>query len=247
VSFLEEGVVMMIVFILGLPGSGKSTAAHTLKEYVPEHYEGWSVVHISDYNILKRMCYEEHDERLRQIGNGAFDVVECSAFNSALKRLKDEIREAIKETFNSNQLIAVEFSRNDYIFALEEFFVEFISDANFIFIKAPISECKFRIENRVEKRNRTEDDHYVSEFIFEEYYKEDQQDYSESVGRRLMKKYSIPESRIQIIEDCWLTEDEFKEIKVPEAIRLILLEHNILPTPEHTPSTKYEPVLTLTQ
>src|SRR5947209_6447419 len=172
----------MIVFILGLPGSGKSTVAHTVEEYVPEHYEGWSVVHISDYNILQRMCYEEHDDRLRPIGNNAFNVVDHEAFNSALKRLKDEIREAIKEVSNSNQLIAVEFSRNDYHFALEEFFVELLSEANFIFIKAPISECKFRIENRVKKRNRTQDDHYVSEFIFEKYYKEDRQDYRESVG-----------------------------------------------------------------
>jgi adenylate kinase family enzyme len=239
--------MIVLVFILGLPGSGKSTVAHTIEEYVPEHYERWSVLHISDYNILKRMCYEEHDKRLRQIGNDAFDVVEHSAFNSALKRLKDEIREAMKEASNSNQLIAVEFSRNDYIFALEEFFVEFLSDANFIFIKAPISECKFRIENRVKKRNRTEDDHYVSEFIFEKYYKEDQQDYREFVGRLLTEKYGITDSRIQIIEDCGLTEDEFKEIKVAEAIKLILLEHGILPSPEHSPSAKSEPVPALTQ
>ncbi len=245
-SFLEEGVVIMIVFILGLPGSGKSTAAHTIEEYVPKCYQGWSVVHISDYNILKRMCYEEHDKRLRQIGNGAFDVVNSTAFNSALKRLKDGIREAMKEASNSNQLIAVEFSRNDYIFALEEFFVEFLSDANFIFIKAPISECQFRIENRVKKRNRTEDDNYVSEFIFEKYYKEDQQNYRESVGRLLTEKYGIPDSRIQIIEDCGLTEDDFKEIKVSEAIKLILLEHHVLPSPEHIPSAKSEPVPALT-
>lgn len=235
------------MFILGLPGSGKSTAAHTIEEYVLKHYQGWSVVHISDYNILKRMCYEEHDKRLHPIGNEAFDVVESSAFNSALKRLKDGIRESMKDASNSNQLIAVEFSRNDYIFALEEFFVEFLSDANFIFIKAPISECKFRIENRVKKRNRTEDDHYVSEFIFEQYYKEDQQDYRESIGKLLTEKYGISNSCIQIIEDCGLTEDDFKEIKVSEAIKLILLEHRILPSPEHIPSAKSEPVAALTQ
>jgi len=226
----------MIVFILGLPGSGKSTVAHTIEEYVPEHYEGWSVVHISDYNILQRMCYEEHDDRLRPIGNDAFNVVDHEAFNSALKRLKDEIREAIKKVSNSNQLIAVEFSRNDYHFALEEFFVELLSEANFIFIKAPISECKFRIENRVKKRNRTKDDHYVSEFIFEKYYKEDRQDYHESVGRLLTKKYGIPDSCIQIIEDGGLTEDEFKETRVVEAINAILLEHGILPSSEPTSS-----------
>lgn len=224
----------MIVFILGLPGSGKSTVAHTIEEYVPEHYEGWSVVHISDYNILQRMCYEEHDDRLLPIGNDAFNVIDHDAFNSALKRLKDEIQEAIKEASSSNQLIAVEFSRNDYHFALEEFFIELLSEANFIFVKAPISECKFRIENRVKKRSRTKDDHYVSEFIFEKYYKEDRQNYRESVGRLLTENYGIPDSRVQIIEDGELTEDEFKGIKVVEAINAILRVHAILPSSEPT-------------
>ena len=233
----------MLVFILGLPGSGKSTAAHMIEEYVPKYYQGWSVLHINDYNILKSMCYEEHDERLRQISNGAFDVVNPTAFNSALKRLKYVIQEVMEVASGSNQLIAVEFSRNNYIFALEEFFIEFLSDANFIFIKAPFSECKTRIERRVKKRNRTEDDNYVSEFIFEKYYKEDQQDYHESVRRMLTEKYGIPDSRVQIIEDCGLTEDDFKEIKVSEAIKLIVFEYGVLPSPEYIiPSVKAEPV-----
>ncbi len=236
----------MILFILGLPGSGKSTAAHKIEKYLPEHYEGWSVVHINDYNILKKMCYEKHDKRLRPIGNGAFDVLDHNAFNSALKRLKDEIREAMKGATNSNQLIAVEFSRNDYSFALEEFFIEFLSEANFIFIKAPILECRLRIENRVKKPNRTEDDHYVSEFIFEEYYREDRQDYRETVGRLLTENYGIPGSRIQIIENCELTEDEFKEIRVVEAIKAIFSAWGILPSPEHTLSAESELVQALT-
>ena len=44
-----------------------------------------------------------------------------------------------------------------------------------------------------------------------------------------------------------MTEDDFKEIKVSEAIKLILLEHRILPSPEHIPSAKSEPVAALTQ
>jgi len=63
------------------------------------------------------------------------------------------------------------------------------------------------------------------------------------VGRKLTEKYGIPDSRIQIIEDCELTEADFKEIKVSEAIKLIFFEHGVLPSPEYIiPSVKAEPV-----
>jgi hypothetical protein len=228
------------LFILGLPGCGKSTAAHMIEKYVPKYYKGRSVAHKSDYGILKKMCYEEHDDRLRPIGDGAFDVVEPSAFNSALKRLKNEVQEAEQESPDSNQLILIEFSRNDYSFALEEFFPELLSEASFLFIKALVSECRLRIDYRVKKENRTEDDHEVSEFIFIEYYNEDQQDYRESVGRMLIQTYNVPPPCIQIIEDSELTEDDFKKT-VAEAIDTILLAHEILPSSEDALSTESEP------
>ncbi len=45
----------MILFVLGLPASGKSTAARHIVEHMQQHYKGWSTVRINDYNILYEM------------------------------------------------------------------------------------------------------------------------------------------------------------------------------------------------
>jgi len=45
------------VFILGRPGSGKSTAARRIAKLV--QHKGWSPVRISDYDILYNMFQRE--------------------------------------------------------------------------------------------------------------------------------------------------------------------------------------------
>jgi hypothetical protein len=208
----------MIVFILGLPGSGKSSAARYIKTYVPEHFSGWSTERKSDYTILKRMCYEEKDVRLHPTENDGFDVLEHSAFNSALKRLNSEVLEEYEGSGSANKLTTIEFSRNDYTFALEEFFLDFLvkfhKSTYILFIETDIPVCKERIQKRISKPlgDRSVDDHPVSEFIFETYYKRDKQHYCDSVVKRLRERFRIPDSHTQVIQNGELAEKDFQEI-----------------------------------
>jgi thymidylate kinase len=229
---LEEGVGIMIVFILGLPGSGKTSAARYIKTYVPKHSNGWSTERKNDYTILKRMCDVEKDARLRPTEYDGFDILDLRAFNSALKRLNSEVLEEYEGSGSTNTLTTIEFSRNDYSIALEEFFLEFLTKFHkstyFLFIETDISVCKERIQKRISKplHYRSVDDHPVSEFIFETYYKRDDQHYCNSVVKRLQERFYIPDSHIQVIHNSVLAEKDFQE-KVGMFVEGILSEEII--------------------
>jgi hypothetical protein len=219
----------MIVFILGLPGSGKSSAARYIQMYVPKHFSGWSTERKSDYTILKGMCYVEKDVRLHPTENDGFDVLNYSAFNSALKRLNSEVLEKYEGSRSGNKWTTIEFSRNDYTFALEEFFLEFLvkfrRSTYILFIEIDISVCLERIQKRISKplHDRSIDDHPVSEFIFETYYKRDEQHYCDSVVKRLRERFLIPDLNTQVIQNSELAEKDFQE-KVDVFVEGILSE-----------------------
>jgi len=205
------------LFILGLPGSGKSSAARYIRTYIAKHSNNWSTERKNDYTILHRMCYVEKDARMHPTEYDGFDVLEHSAFNSALKRLNSEVLEEHEGSGNENQLTTIEFSRNDYNIALEEFFLEFLTRFHksiyFLFIETDISVCKERIQERVSKPlcNRSADDHPVSDFIFETYYRRDEQHYCDSVVKRLQQRFYVPDSHIQVILNSELTDKDFQE------------------------------------
>lgn len=156
---------MASLFILGLPGSGKSTAAR----YIVDHYKAWSTVRINDYDILYEMSrVDKEGKRFSTTtydGYDGFDVLDHSAFDDALWKLKAIVAKQ-KRLFAKHKLIIIEFARDDYSKALKRFFPEFLEDtkdAYFLFIDTDILTCKQRIQDRVSKSPEKlikEDDRY---------------------------------------------------------------------------------------
>jgi hypothetical protein len=217
------------VFILGLPGSGKSSAARYIELCVSKHSNGWSTERKNDYAILKHMCYIEKDERLYPTEDGGFNILYDSAFDEALLRLERKILKVQEESGSKDQLITIEFSRNDYSIALEKFFFEifenFHESTYFLFIETAIDVCKERIQKRISKpvSCRSIDDHPVSEYIFERYYKRDEQRYCDTVVKRLQERFSIPDSHFQIVQNSELAEKDFQK-QVGMLVEAILSE-----------------------
>jgi len=208
---------MVVLFILGLPGSGKSTAARHIVEHVKQHYKGWSTVRINDYNILYEMSRADKEGKRFSTttydGYDGFDVLDHSAFDDALWRLRKRAIEE-KEPFAKRKLIIVEFARDNYGKALRKFFPEFLKDSYFLFIDAEVSICTRRIQERVSKPSEEliqEDDRYVSPFIFETYYQRDNRQYFDSVATQLKEKFGASESHVEVIEDSNLLQGEFEK------------------------------------
>lgn len=205
----------IVLFILGLPGSGKSTAARHIVDYVQLYYQdkGWSTKRLNDYEILHRMAWDDlAGKRFSLTKLDGFDVLDPGVLGVALRGLKKRVVEEMRSG-DKRKLVIVEFARIDYSRALKRFFSEFLKDAFFLFIDADIPVCLQRIEDRVAKPldERSKDDHYVSPFIFETYYERDKRRYPVSVAAHLQKGFGVAESHVKVIEDSCLTLDKFHE------------------------------------
>lgn len=161
------------LFILGRPGSGKSTAYRHIKEFIKDRYIGWTTSRFSDYDILYAMF------KLEKLGlNGnkqkqfsareydGFDVKEFKVLDISLKQLEKRVRENVSD---KEELIIIEFARQDYCKALSLFSSSFLRDAYFLFVEADTKTCIQRVKKRVTVPP-TPDNHFVSENILTEYY-----------------------------------------------------------------------------
>ncbi len=189
----------MKLFLLGLPGSGKSTAAGWAQVIVRDHKDkGWSIFRINDYDILYDMFQKDSNhEKFRSIEHGGFDILDLTVFDLALKELEKQVRNHIIQTPNAKQLILIEFARDNYKEALKQFSSDFLQDAYFLFLDADIQTCKQRIDQRV-ANPLTPDDHFVSEYIFEVYYDKDNRQY---VSSSLITDFGINAERVQVIDN----------------------------------------------
>lgn len=188
------------LFVLGLPGSGKSTVARYL-EQVAINYK-WELIRFNDYDILYEMFQADPEGRqFSATQHGGFDVHDHIAFDDALIELERRVLNTEKAgTEEKNEVIIIEFARNDYFRALELFSPEFLENASFLFIDADIPACKQRIRKRVD-HPVYKDDHYVSEYIFEAYYQLDSRQYLESVTSRLKTFCVINDESIWVIDN----------------------------------------------
>ncbi len=194
------------LFVFGLPGSGKSAAARHIKSFArqkkfrPRRFKDYTIL----YNIFKYDQKASNEgKRLRStkdLGYAGFDVLDLSVFDEALQKLHHGILRRKKLAESSKELLIIEFSRVDYCDALS-FFTSFqLHDAHFIFINSDIPTCKARIKARVD-HPQTLDDRYVSDYIFEAYYKKDHQQYITDVAPELNKRFDVPIEHIQVIHN----------------------------------------------
>src|SRR2546425_5508209 len=100
------------LFVLGLPGSGKSTVARYITVYARDQH--WLTAHFTDYIILQEMFREDTEgKQFKPADYGGFDVLNLSVFDIALKSLEQQVNEHISAA-KSEELLLIEFARNDY-------------------------------------------------------------------------------------------------------------------------------------
>jgi AAA domain-containing protein len=194
------------LFVFGLPGSGKSTAARHIKSFVRQ--KKFHPIRIRDYTILYKMFQddqkassEEKSFRSTQdLGYDGFDVLDFDVLDDALQKLHHNILQRKKLAEDSTELLIIEFSRDDYCEALSFFTSLRLHDANFLFINSSIPTCKARIKARAD-HPRTLDDCYVSDYIFEAYYKKDHQQYITEVALQLEQQFGVPIEHVQVIHN----------------------------------------------
>ncbi len=196
-----------VLFIVGPPGSGKSEAYRN----ICTHVEELRIERINDYAILMRMCDEDSEHkhfRPTQEYRG-FIVIHYPAFNDALREANQKILNYAKKHMRSSRhidhLLVVEFSRNDYYLAFQQFDKDILLGALFLLITTDREECHERLEKRIEEP-LTEDNHYVPPEILHDYY-----DIAlPYTSQDLREDFKVPREQIEEINNNG-TLEEFRE------------------------------------
>jgi hypothetical protein len=161
------------VFVLGRPGSGKSTAARHMIELASGR--NYSSLFVQDYDILHKMFLNDREhERFRPTERGGFDVIDFSVLDSALQQMEEEVEVSLAR--KEIDMACIEFARNDYRAALNIFSPLFLRDAYIFFINSDLECCIRRVQERVTDPPLP-DHHFVSEYVMRTYYSNDNWEY----------------------------------------------------------------------
>ena len=213
--------MVMKVFVLGLPGSGKSTAARYIEMLARDYDRAPNL--LQDYRILYEMFLADREGvRFSSTLYDGFDIHDLSAFDDALRELVHWLQEK-ERTSETNEVSIIEFARDDYCKALELFTSTLLTDAFFLFIDAEVETCKQRIKARA-ANPQTPDDHYVSEYIFEAYYSRDHRKYLTLTTACLAERFHIDEKRIKVVDNTNGVTTQAFSSEVEEFVSPILRE-----------------------
>ena len=185
----------MKLFIMGLPGSGKSTIARKIEKRLKGI--GSQIIGFCDFLILEQMFRDDIEyKQFRPTAKGGFDVLDLTAFDTALNLLERSVK---KYNLHAEQerIILIEFARNNYKKAFKQFSQDFLQDAYFIYLSVDQCNCKKRIHGRI-AHPATKDDHFVSDYIFDTYYYGDDGLYLSDI---LEKDYGIDKNRVLVIDN----------------------------------------------
>jgi len=164
------------VFLLGRPGSGKSTAFRAIVERIEQKRENWSHVHIKDYAILYEMFLADNEgKKFCSTEYDGFDVLDFTILDEASMELQKLIQQSMTSE-NNRKLLITEFARSDYNKAFKQFDISLLHDAYFLFVEADVETCILRIHERI-THPITADNHFVSDKILRGYYLKDNIDY----------------------------------------------------------------------
>lgn len=188
--------------MLGNPGCGKSTVIRDIIEPLTRDKQ-WAFELFNDYEILKVMSTEnDWKDKFDVLSTGGFNILDFTAFDVALKRLEEKINHQFaveKPPVSVPLLVLIEFARNDYTQAFGQFSDEFLQGAYYLYLDTPLPICRQRVRERIAKppEDKSEDDYYVPDFIFDVYYShEDTEPLSE-----VLRKFGVDERHFLMVEN----------------------------------------------
>ncbi|GCE10149.1 AAA family ATPase [Tengunoibacter tsumagoiensis] len=208
------------VFVLGRPGSGKSTVARHLRHFFALHQ--YTTRHINDYTILQRMFREDVDhKRFLPTANNGFDAIDFTVLDQALHEVECEAQQWSKRC----NLLTLEFARDNYRHAFRQFTPAFLRNAYVLFMDADLELCLQRVNQRVACSKNADDHPSFSSTIFRNYYGQDNRAY---ITGALHTEFHLT-NLVQLINNTGPLEDCMAQV---ERFAQAILERE-LPSIEH--------------
>ena len=206
-NYLKAYLVVLKLFILGLPGSGKSTISRHITTYLK--YRNWESARCSDHIILRELWLADTEHiQFKPVEHGGFDVIDFNVMNVAIRILEQELNKHISLSRFPKKILLIEFARNDYRRAFRQFSDTFLHGAYFLYLDVDTEICKSRIQDRITNPS-SEDDFYVSEDIFNSYYNKDD---GRSIPHILASDHGIQKERVIVIDNSGSLADSIAQV-----------------------------------
>jgi adenylate kinase family enzyme len=197
------------LFVLGLPGSGKSTISRYIVSYVQDKHNDRSIQRFNDYDILLEMFQADKDHKhFKPKQYNGFKVKDLLVYDKALEKIEQDASTIIKA--NNTDLVLIEFARDDYTYAFDLFDFDFLQDAFILFLDAHKDICKKRVSDRV-LNPQTADDHFVPKHIFKAYHNKNKANKHLFLSS-LNSDYNIDNKRIKVIKNNSKEQDIYEEL-----------------------------------
>jgi adenylylsulfate kinase-like enzyme len=158
------------VFLLGRPGSGKSAVYRVLSKRFLEEGLAREVTRLDDFPILQSLLNRDREFKRHYRKEGGFVVTDLTLLDSVLR----EMNSRLKLEATPGKVIFVEFARNEYSHAMENFDREVLDRALIVYVYCPFDTCMARnIRRFKETGERMPDEHIAPSDIMERYYRRD--------------------------------------------------------------------------
>lgn len=181
------------LFIIGRPGSGKTTAADFITSFVKS--EHFLVQKFNDYDILRQMSHiDTMHSRFLPTEHDGFDVIDFSVLDEALQM----IEQVVKASEHSYNFVTIEFARDGYDNAMRLFSEDFLRDSYFIYLETSVEICLTRIHDRVAISVTSGDHPSLSDKKFREYYGANGKQYIETTFKT---EYDLEDGQVIVIQN----------------------------------------------
>ncbi len=160
-----------VIFLLGRPGSGKTSAIRVITDYLQSvGYDKTQIAVHNDYRTLYSWFSKDELQKNFEPGpRGGFRVKNFAILDDCLR----EINKAVVTDMTQKQFIIVEFSRNQYTSALINFDSKILRSCSIFYLQTPMSTCIKRNEARGAQQSSNDEAGFVPPDILESYYKDD--------------------------------------------------------------------------
>ncbi|MEW5693404.1 MAG: AAA family ATPase [Candidatus Hydrogenedentota bacterium] len=203
------------IFLLGIPGCGKSEVYRRIKERLIKEGIAQDVIRIDDFPKL-HSCFVSDDEAEKQgkkrryskkTTDGGWLVTNKEIWDELLKMVNDDIKKERK----NGRVIFLEFSRPDMVRSIQKNFDENIKDSSFIiYIFCPFDICWERnVRRHKQALAAGTDDHLVSREEMESTYAKDDHDE--------LYKLGIP----FVVLDNHFNQSELLDFEIEKVIKFI--------------------------
>jgi hypothetical protein len=194
-TFRKDTNMAEKLFLLGRPGSGKSTVRRYITRMAQHRF--WSPYPICDTKILQNMCAADRQHiHIRPAECGGFEVLDFSILDTALKIIGGRVEKALERRESDRPRIAIiEFARSDYFRALSQFDPAFLKYAHFLILESDVDTCMKRIYKRTRCPEFADDTH-VPVNIMTGYY---QVDATQETVRQLQETLGLSAHQIQLM------------------------------------------------